>query len=112
MASRQRVEKETAAPRPASTAEGRINQIISQVVDLAERQIAEGTVSSQVMAHFLKLSTARENLELRKLESEVELQKAKIEAMGSAKVMQDLYENAIAAMRMYQGQEFEYIGDE
>ena len=37
--------------RPALTPEARENQLISLAVDLAERQLREGTASSQVITH-------------------------------------------------------------
>ena len=42
---------------PAKTPKGRENQLISLAVDLAEKQLQEGTASSQVITHFLKLGT-------------------------------------------------------
>lgn len=38
--------------RPALTPDARENQMISLAVDLAERQLEEGTASSQVITHF------------------------------------------------------------
>ena len=91
-------------PRPASTPEGRENQMISLAVDLAERQLREGTASAQVITHFLKLATTREQLEKEKLERENELLRAKTEALESAKRVEELYANALNAMRNYSGQ--------
>lgn len=91
-------------PRPASTPEGRENQMISLAVDLAERQLREGTASAQVITHFLKLATTREQLEKEKLERENELLRAKTEALESAKRVEELYANALSAMKTYSGQ--------
>lgn len=88
---------------PAKTPEARENQIISAAVDLAERQILEGTASAAVLTHYLKLATTREVLEKEKLAKEVELMSAKVEAMKSAERMEQLYESAIEAMRGYSG---------
>ena len=41
--------------KPATTPEGRENEMVSLAIDLAEKQIREGTASSQVITHFLKL---------------------------------------------------------
>lgn len=103
-----------AKPRraPATTPEGREKQVISLAVDLAEKQIREGTATSQVLTHFLKLGTAREELDLLRLRSDVELQKAKIEAMASSQRMEQLYEKAIRAMRVYSGAEPEEDEDD
>lgn len=89
--------------RPASTPEARENQLIARAVDLAERQLIEGTASSQVITHYLKLATTKERLEREKLQMENELIKAKTEALQSAKRVEELYGKAIKAMREYGG---------
>lgn len=88
---------------PAKTPEGRENQLISLAVDLAEKQLMEGTASSQVITHYLKLGTTREELEKEKLKRENELLKAKAEAYQSAKQVEKLYQEALSAMRAYSG---------
>lgn len=91
--------------RPATTPEGRENQLISLAVDLAEKQIKEGTVSSQVLTHYLKLGSSREKLEQERLRRENHLLEAKAEAMASAKRVEELYGKALNAMRTYAGQD-------
>ena len=90
--------------RPALTPEARESQMMSLAVDLAEKQLMNGTASSQVITHFLKLATTKANLEREKLERENELLRAKTEALQSAKRMEELYANAINAMKRYSGQ--------
>lgn len=90
--------------RPALTPEARENQLISLAVDLAERQLQEGTASSQVITHFLKLGTTRAELEKEKLIHETKLMQAKTESLESSKNMEALYMEAIKAMRDYGGQ--------
>jgi hypothetical protein len=96
---------------PALTVEDRENQLISLAIDLAEKQLREGTASSQVITHYLKLGTTREQLERDILEEKAELLKAKTEAINAAKRSEELYAQAIAAMRMYggNGEEGEYV---
>lgn len=89
--------------RPALSPESREQQLIAKAVNLAEKQIDEGTASSQVITHFLKLGTEKAKLEVAKLEHENELLKAKTESLQSAKRMEELYEQAINAMRGYGG---------
>lgn len=89
--------------RPALSPEARENQMISLAVDLAERQLQEGTASSQVITHFLKLGTTKAELEKEKLERENELLRAKTESLQSAQRIEELYENAIKAMQRYGG---------
>lgn len=93
--------------RPALTPEARENQLISLAVDLAEKQLIEGTASSQVISHYLKLGSTKERLEKEKLEEENKLLRAKTEALQSAKRVEELYANAISAMRKYSGRDDE-----
>ena len=89
--------------RPALTPEARENQMISLAVDEAERQLREGTASSQIITHYLKLATVREKLEQERLIEEIKLQRAKTEALESAKEIKALYSDALKAMRKYSG---------
>lgn len=89
--------------RPALTPEARENQMIALAVDCAEQQLRDGTASSQVIVHYLKLGSSKERLEKEKLEKENGLLTAKIEAMQSAKASEELYAKAIEAMRRYSG---------
>lgn len=90
--------------RPATTPEGRENQLISLAFDRAEQQIMDGTASAQVITHFLKLGSTREKLEQERLFHENLLLTAKIEQINSGKRMEELYEEALGAMREYKGQ--------
>lgn len=89
--------------RPALTPEARENQMISLAVDLAEKQLIEGTASSQVITHYLKLGTMNHKLELEKLKKENELLSAKTEAIQSSARMEELYLEALKAMSDYRG---------
>ena len=107
MAAGRQSDKKNSRPRrpPATTPEGRENQLISKAVDLAEKQLEEGTASAQVISHYLKLGSSRERLEQERLGMEVSLLGAKREAMASAARVEELYGAAINAMRAYAGQE-------
>ena len=89
--------------RPALTPESRENQLIALSVDLAEKQLREGTASSQVITHFLKLGSTKNQLELEKIRHETALLEAKTQSLQSAKRVEELYENALNAMRDYSG---------
>lgn len=92
----------TPARRPrAKTIEARENRLISLAVDLAERQLADGSASSQIVSHFLRLATTREALEKEKIRKEIILASAKAEAIQSAKRFDELCENAMNALRSY-----------
>jgi hypothetical protein len=98
-------EEPTTKRRPATTPEGRENQLISLAVDLAEKQLSDGTASAQVISHYLKLGSSREQLEQERLARENELLTAKVEQMASQARMEELYSKAIESMRSYGGQE-------
>lgn len=91
--------------RPALSLEAREQQLISAAVDLAEQQLLDGTASSQVIVHYLRLGSTKDRLEKEKLQKENELLRAKAEALQSAKRTEELYANAIKAMRLYSGSE-------
>ncbi len=96
--------KSTRDIRPALTPEARENQLISLAVDLAEKQLQEGTASSQVITHYLKLGSTKERIEKEILEKQKELISAKTESIKSAQRIEELYNEAINAMRKYSGQ--------
>lgn len=88
---------------PARTPEARENQLISLAVDLAETQLREGTASAQVITHFLKLATKRAELEREKLVQENKLLEAKTDSLQSQKKTEELYRDALEAMKSYSG---------
>ncbi len=89
--------------RPATNPEDRENQLIALAINAAEKQLREGTASSQVITHFLKLGSTKERLEKEILEKQKELITAKTDAINSAKRIEELYTNALTAMRRYSG---------
>ena len=98
--------------RPARTEENRENQLVSLAIDLAEKQLVEGTASSQVITHYLKLGSTREKLEQERLRRENELLTSKVEMLASAKKVEELYASALDAMRAYTGQDTTETYDE
>lgn len=91
------------AMRPALTPEARENQMIGLAMDLVEQRMRDGTASSQEVTHFLKLGSSKERLEKELVELQKELLIAKTENLQSAKRMDELYAQAIEAMRSYSG---------
>ena len=92
-----------AKQRPALDPEARENQLIALAINLAEKQLIEGTASSQVITHYLKLGSTKERIEKEILEKQKDLITAKTEAIQSAKRVEELYANALEAMRTYSG---------
>lgn len=93
--------------RPAITEDGREKQLIALAVDLAEKQLREGTASSQVITHYLKMGSTREKLEREGLEEENKLKRAKTKAIEDSKEIKELYVDALKAMKRYSGQDDE-----
>lgn len=88
---------------PVSTAEARENQVISLAYDLAEKQIREGTASSQVISHFLKMGSQKDRLERQIMEEQRKLISAKTKAIDNQEEIRKLFQEATDAMRIYQG---------
>lgn len=93
--------------RPGLTPESREDQLVALAIDLAEKQLLEGTASSQVISHFLKIGSTKERIEKEILEEQKEMIKAKTEALKSEKRVEELYKEALDAMRRYSGQSIE-----
>lgn len=89
---------------PATTPEGRENQIIALAYNLVEQRLRDGTASASETTAILKLGTQRERLEREKLQAEVEFTKAKSEAVIQAQKMEELITEAFAAFKSYSGQ--------
>lgn len=93
--------------RPPLTAEGKEKQMISLAMDCAEERLRNGTAPSQLIVHYLKLGSEKNRLEMEKLKEENKLLRAKTEAIKSLKSQEELYANAIKAMRRYAGEAIE-----
>ena len=90
---------------PARSLEEREDQLIARAIDLAERQLVEGTASAQVISHFLKLGSTREKLEQERIREEMNLSQAKRENLKSQKKSDELFAKAMRAMTSYRGEE-------
>lgn len=89
--------------KPPLTPEAKESQLIFLATELAEKQLREGTASSQVITHYLKLGSSKEKLEKEILQENKKLLAAKTQALADAADMKELYAKAIAAMRKYSG---------
>lgn len=89
--------------RRAKTPEAREDQMIGMAVDLVERQLREGTASSQVISHYLKLGSSRERLEQERIRNENKLIGAKIELMEGQQRIEALIGDALVAFKSYAG---------
>lgn len=95
---------QTRKMRPALTPEARENQLIALATDLVEQRLIDGTASSQETTHFLKLATTKARLEKEILELQKDLIVAKTENFKSQQHSEELYQEAIKAFRLYNGE--------
>lgn len=94
---------ESGRKRPALTPEERQRRCEMLAYNLAEKKLEDGTASNQIIVHFLKLATEQTKLEEMKLEADVELSRAKIDAMASQQREEEKTAQVLAALRRYQG---------
>ena len=97
-------EKSIKKIRPALTPEARENQLIALATDLVGQRLLDGTASSQETTYFLKQGSMKTKLEMEKLKEENALLKAKTENLQSQKRVEELYMEALNAMKSYAGQ--------
>lgn len=93
--------KQEREQRPASTPESREQQLVSLAVDLAERQIRDGTASAAVITHFLKIGTARETMEREILGKQAAFLEAKAASINKDKDQEDIAKAAMEALKNY-----------
>lgn len=89
--------------RPPMSLEAQENLMISLAVQCAEKQLRDGTASSQVITHYLKLGSSKEKIEKEILEKQKELIEAKTKNINSNSEAKELYANALAAFKRYSG---------
>lgn len=100
----ERTEASTKRRRPpAKTAAGRANQLKAMAYDLAAAKLEDGTASNQLIIQFLKIDPVREELERERLENENTLLKARVSALESGQRVEELYAEALEAMKEYRG---------
>jgi len=98
--------------RPSTTPEGRESELIALAIDAAEKRIRDGSASAQEIVHYLKLGSSRERLEQERLAHENQLLQVKREAIESQKRVEELYTEALDAMRIYSSGSLTDPGDE
>lgn len=83
------------------TDESRLNYLASLALDVAEQQLLKGTASPLIITQLIRQGNPRAQLEREKLERENELLRAKTQAIESAGNEEEMYKNAVEAMRRY-----------
>lgn len=104
--------KSTSEVSKRQTDQGRESFLVNLAYNIAEKQLLEGTASSQIIAHFLKLGTQKYKLENEKLKSDLDVAKAKIRDFENREDTKVLYQEAINAFRSYMGNSNTESGDD
>lgn len=98
--------------KPATTPEENENECIELAYELVKERLRNGTATSQETTHFLKAGSRKNQLEMEELRRKNDLLVAKVESLESQKRVEDLYANALSAMKTYSGHgdddEYEY----
>lgn len=89
--------------RPPTSLEAQENLMISLAVQCAEKQLRDGTASSQVITHYLKLGSSKERIEKEIMEKQKELIEAKTKNLNSNSEAKEMYNKALEAFRRYSG---------
>ena len=93
---------------PARTPEDREKQLIASAIDLVEKQIAEGTVSSQVLSHYVRMASTRNRLEEQKIRLETERLRIQNDDVIRAQEREEDYAQVLKALKVYQGKDPDY----
>lgn len=89
---------------PATTPDGREQQMVSLAFDLAQSQLEDGTASAQVITHFLKFGSSQNRLEQERLRKENLLLEARVKQISDSAQNSELYLEAIQMMKVYTGE--------
>lgn len=88
----------------AKTAAAREQEMISLAMDLTERQLRDGTISSQTQSLLVKSGLGRERLERQRLEQENIKLRAQVEQIKNESQSNELLQKVLDSMRVYSGQ--------
>lgn len=67
--------------KPAATPESREKQLTELAVNLAEKQLIDGTAPPSIINHYLKIASTRESIERDILEKQAQLISAKAQSI-------------------------------
>lgn len=93
--------KDERSNQPALDPVAREKQLINLAVDLAEKQLRDGTAPASVINHYIKLASTRESIEREILEKQAQLITAKADAINHSRESENTAKEAIEAMRNY-----------
>lgn len=95
--------------RPPVSPEDYERRLIGMAYELAEKQLQDGTASPSVVSHFLKMGSTRENLEEQHIQKKVDHLDAQINHIKSSEYAEELYRQALEAMKRYSGNQDEHL---
>jgi hypothetical protein len=90
---------------PPITVEQEERECISLAVELAKKQLREGTATSQVITHYLDMASPLTKEKARRVELENKLIEAKISKLKAEEDYQRIAADALAAFKEYSGQD-------
>lgn len=93
--------------KPHLDPNSRILQLGELALDEIERRILDGTATSQELTTLAKIGSEKTLLENERLRREIDLMKAKEDALISASRVEELYSNALKAFTTYSGHGFD-----
>lgn len=101
-------------PIPPRSEEEEIKLAGGLAMDLALKWMREGTAPAQIVTHFLKVNSPKEQAEVEKINREIELLQAKKKAIELSEEQDKKYQEVIRAISAYAGkdQEWEIVEDE
>ena len=101
-------------PTPPRTEAEEEKRACGLAMDLAMKWMEEGTAPAQVVVHFLKLASIKEQTEVEKLRREIALLESKKLAIDAMEEQSKKYDEVMRAIHSYMGRdsEWEVISDE
>ena len=80
-------------------------QLCNLAVNLAEKQLREGTASAQVISHYLKMASKQNELDLEKMRLENAVLAAKERNLTASQQSDEKYGELISLLKGYRGDE-------
>ena len=86
---------------PPLNDESQETKLIALAFRQSQEQLEDGTASSQIVTHFLRLGSLKAKVELEKLELENRLLEEKILAERSGQQLNEMFAEVLAALKSY-----------
>lgn len=86
---------------PPLNDEAQETKLVALALKQAQIHLEEGTASSQIVTHFLRLGSLKAQVELEKLELENRLLEEKIQAERSGQQLNEMFGEVLAALKSY-----------